>query len=166
MELTILGCQKFMSFIGNIAAAQSAKAIGKYNESVTNQQANLQRQKTETARKVYNNIDRPRFVKAQEQAYDFLYTKTLKTGFEIREGTTPYLVLIEQKVNQATDLAIEDYNSTTAYYDGLNQESLLRSKAVGEAYKGQMMARTEMFKAAGSMFGNYSKSGGKSILAS
>ena len=155
-----------MSFIGNIAAAQSAKAIGKYNESVINQQANLQRQKTEAARKVYQNIDRPRLIKAQEQTYDFLFTRALKSGAEIREGTTPYLVLMDQKVNQATDLAIEDYNSTTAYYDGLNQEALLRAKGVGEAFKGSLMARTEMFKAAGSMFGNYSKSGGKSILAS
>ena len=28
-----------MSFIGNIAAAQTAKALGKYNESVANQEA-------------------------------------------------------------------------------------------------------------------------------
>ena len=38
-KLTIIGWQKFMSFIGNIAAAQSAKAIGKYNERLAYQQA-------------------------------------------------------------------------------------------------------------------------------
>ena len=34
IKQTITGWQKFMSFIGNIAAAQSAKAIGKYNENL------------------------------------------------------------------------------------------------------------------------------------
>ena len=36
---TTTGWQKFMSFVGNIAAARSAKAIGKYNESVAYQEA-------------------------------------------------------------------------------------------------------------------------------
>ena len=39
-----------MSFIGNIAAAQSAKVLGKYNQQVFNQQAELQRRKTEIAK--------------------------------------------------------------------------------------------------------------------
>jgi len=42
-KLTIIGWQKFMSFIGNIAAAQSAKALGKYNQQVYDQQASLQK---------------------------------------------------------------------------------------------------------------------------
>ena len=74
--------------------------------------------------------------------------------------------MLEAGVNQATDLAIEDYNSTTAYYDGINQSLLLQSRGIGERFKGEMTARTEYMKAAGSMFGNYQKSGGTSILAS
>ena len=42
---TTTGWQKFMSFIGNIAAAQSAKAIGKYNEGLAYQQAAYERKK-------------------------------------------------------------------------------------------------------------------------
>ena len=38
-KLTIIGWQKFMSFLGNLAAASSAKAIGKYNASVAYQEA-------------------------------------------------------------------------------------------------------------------------------
>jgi len=152
-----------MSFIGNIAAAQSAKAIGKYNSSVYNQQANLQKAKTEVNREVYNNLDRPRLVKQQEAAYDFLFVQSLNTGAEIREGETTYLALLDSKVNQVRDLAIEDYNSTTAYYDGMNQSLLLQSKGVGERFKGQMTANTEYMKAAGTMFGNYKSSG--SILS-
>ena len=48
---TITGWQKFMSFIGNIAAAQSAKAIGKYNESLAYQQAAYDRKKAADKRK-------------------------------------------------------------------------------------------------------------------
>ena len=153
-----------MSFIGNIAAAQSAKALGKYNQQVYDQQAALQKAKTEVNKRVYENLDRPRLVKQQEAAYDFLFVQTLNTGAEVRAGGSNYLALLESKVNQATDLAIEDYNSTTAYYDGINQSLLLTSKGVGERFKGQMTANTEYMKAAGKMFGNYQSSG--SILSS
>jgi len=155
-----------MSFIGNIAAAQSAKAIGKYNQSVLNTQSALQKAKTEVNKKVYNDIDRPRLINNQNKAYDFLFVQALKSGAEVREGSSNYEVLMETKINQATDLAIEDYNSTTAYYDGINQSLLLSSKGVGEKFKGYMTANSEYMKAVGSMFGNYSKSGGTSILAS
>ena len=62
-KLTIIGWQRYMSFIGNIAAAQSAKALGKYNQQVYDQQAALQKAKTEVNKKVYENLDRPRLVK-------------------------------------------------------------------------------------------------------
>ena len=52
-KLTIIGWQRYMSFIGNLAAASSAKAIGKYNQDVFNTQANLQKAKTEVNKKVY-----------------------------------------------------------------------------------------------------------------
>ena len=51
-----------MSFIGNIAAAQTAKTLGKYNESVAYQEAAYERKKAAIREKVYNNIERPRFL--------------------------------------------------------------------------------------------------------
>ena len=153
-----------MSFIGNIAAAQSAKALGKYNQSVYNQQAELQRRKTEIARQAYNDIDRKRLVINQEKQYDSLFVNLLSSGAEMRLGDTGYEVLLETKYNQMTDIAIEDFNSQQAYYDGINQSLLLQSKGVGENFKGQLTARAEYFKAAGSMFSNYYSSG--SILSS
>ena len=153
-----------MSFIGNIAAAQSAKALGKYNQDVFNQQAALQRRKTEIARNAYNDIDRIRLVKNQETQYDNLFVNLLRSGAEVRLGDSSYEVLLETRYNQMTDLAIEDFNSQQAYYDGINQASLLESKGVGENFKGQLTARAEYFKAAGTMFGNYYSSG--SILSS
>ena len=153
-----------MSFIGNIAAAQTAKELGKYNQSVYYQQAKLAQIKTETAKKAYDEIERKRLVKFQEDQYDNLFVNLLRSGAEVRLGDTPYEVLLETKYNQMTDLAIEDFNSKQAYYDGINQSLLLQSKGVGENFKGQLTARAEYFKAAGSMAGNYSSSG--SILSS
>ncbi len=37
---TTTGWQKFMSFIGNIAAAQTAKTIGRYNERLAYELSN------------------------------------------------------------------------------------------------------------------------------
>ena len=82
----------------------------------------------------------------------------------MRLGDTGYEVLLETKYNQLTDLAIEDFNSQQAYYDGINQSLLLQSKGVGENFKGQLTARAEYMKAIGSMAGNYNSSG--SILSS
>ena len=153
-----------MSFIGNIAAAQSAKVLGKYNQQVFNQQAELQRRKTEIARTAYNQIDRKRLVLNQEKQYDSLFVNLLSSGAEVRLGDTGYEVLLETKYNQMTDIAIEDFNSQQAYYDGINQSLLLQSKGVGENFKGQLTARAEYFKAIGSIAGNYYSSG--SILSS
>ena len=47
-----------MSFIGNIAAAQTAKTIGKYNEQLAYQQAAYERKKAARREKGYNNIER------------------------------------------------------------------------------------------------------------
>ena len=153
-----------MSFIGNIAAGQTAKALGIYNQQNYYQQAQLQRKKTEIARNAYNQIDRKRLVINQEKQYDSLFVNLLGSGAEVRLGDTGYEVLLETKYNQMTDLAIEDFNSQQAYYDGINQSLLLQSKGVGENFKGQLTARAEYMKAVGSMAGNYYSSG--SILSS
>ena len=155
-----------MAFIGSLVAAQTAVAIGKYNQALYSQQAALQRRKTEVARQVYNTLDRPRLVKKFERDYDYLFVNLLKSGAEVREGESPYLALLDTRINQATDLAIEDYNSTTAYYDGINQSLLLESKGIGERYKGQLTQRAEFLKAAATIGGNLYSSGGTSILAS
>ena len=55
-----------MSALGNIAAAQSAKKIGKYNESVAYQEAQYLRKKAAVQQKVYDTIEKPRFIEAQE----------------------------------------------------------------------------------------------------
>ena len=140
-----------MSFIGNFAAAQSAKAIGKYNERVFRQRADLQRARTAQNKAIYDKLDRPRLVKKQDSEYDFLFVRALKTGAEVREGTSPYLALLEAKYNQATDLSIADFRSNQANFDGLNESLLLESKAAGARFKGDLTARTETIKGVGSL---------------
>ena len=140
-----------MSFIGNFAAAQSARAIGKYNEGVYKQRAELQRARTAQNKAIYDKLDRPRLVKKQDSEYDFLFVRALKTGAEVREGTSPYLALLETRYNQATDLQIADFRSNQANFDGLNESLLLESKAAGARFKGDLTARTETIKGVGSL---------------
>ena len=139
-----------MSFIGNFAAARAYKATAAYNRELYMMQSRLQKAKTAQAKAVYDRIDRPRLLKKQDSDYDFLFVRALKSGAEVRAGTSPYLALLEAKNNQATDLTIADYNSRTAYFDGINQSLLLESKAIGERFKGDLTARTETIKGIGS----------------
>ena len=114
-------------------------------------QSRLQKAKTNQAKAVYDNIDRPRLLKKQDSDYDFLFVRALKTGAEVRPGTSPYLALLEAKYNQATDLSIADFRSNQANFDGLNESLLLESKAAGARFKGDLTARTETIKGFGSL---------------
>ena len=140
-----------MAFIGNFAAAQSAKTIGKYNEGVYKQRAELQRAKTLQNQAIYKELDRPRLVKKQDSELDYLFVRALKSGAEVRPGTSPYLALLEAKYNQATDLSIADFRSKQANFDVINESLLLESKAAGARFKGDLTARTENIKGFGSL---------------
>ena len=155
-----------MSFVGNFAAARAYKATAAYNRELYMMQSRLQKAKTNQAKAVYDRIDRPRLVKKQDSEYDFLFVRALKSGAEIREGESPYLALLEAGVNQATDLAIADFNSRQAFYDGMNQSLLTAFKGEGEMFKGKVMAQSEMIKGFAAIGGNLYSSGGTSILAS
>ena len=130
-----------MSAIGNIAAAQTAKTIGRYNEQLAYQQAAYDRKKAAVQQKVFDTIERPRFVKQQEQAYSNFFVNALRTGAEFREGTTPFLVGVENRSNQMLDLALAE----------INQSLLLEARGRGERLKGDLTARAEYMKAAGSL---------------
>jgi len=140
-----------MSFIGNIAAAQTAKTLGKYNESVAYQEAAYERKKAAIREKVYNNIERPRFLDQQEQQYANFFVSALGTGFEYREGTTPFFVGLRNRTNQMLDLALSDYNNEVTVNDMINQSLLLQAKGRGERLKGDLTARAQYMAAAGSL---------------
>jgi len=151
IKLIITGWQKFMSALGNIAAAQTAKTIGKYNEAVAYQEAAYARKKAAIQQKVYDNVERPRLLEAQEQQFSNFFVDALRTGAEYREGTTPFIVGVKNKQNQLFDLALADYNTKVQVNDQVNQSLLLQARGQGERLKGDLTARAEYAKAAGSL---------------
>ena len=146
-----------MSFVGNFAAAQSAKAIGQYNSQLYYQQAQYARKRAAINQKIYDQVTRPLIVKQNKTNYSNFFVSALKSGAEFREGTSPYLVGLEFRLNQATDLVIADFNAEMDQVDQLNQASLLQARGVGEAFKGQMTARTENIKGAASLLSSANK---------
>lgn len=147
-----------MSFIGNIAAAGAAKAIGKYNAQVANQEAAFLKQKAAVDQEVFNKIERPRFVESQDRAYSNFFVNLLKSGAEFKPGDTTFFSAIKSKQNLSLDLSLADYNQKISNNDILNQSLLMQGKAQGELFKGKTTANTEYAKAAGSLLSMGQKS--------
>ena len=148
-----------MSALGNIAAAQSAKRISAYNAKVTRMERDFLDAKREVNIKFYNNVTKPLLLKNQEKARANLFVSSLRTGAEVREGTTPYDVMLENNVNQAFNVVIADYNSEMDANDQLNQSLMLDAKAAGQEYAGRMTARAQKFAAVGSLLSDANKLG-------
>ena len=148
-----------MSFIGNIVAGQAASQIGKYNQSVYSAQAAYQKRQGEIAKATYDKVTRPIFLKQQKSQYSTFLVSALNSGAEFRAGTSPYLSALEFKVNQATDVAIQDYNAEMNLIDSFNRSILTESRGTAERFKGDLTRTAEFAKAGGKMFGNYQSSG-------
>ena len=148
-----------MSALGNIAAAQTAKRIGSYNAKVTRMERDFLDAKREVNIKFYNNVTKPLLLKNQEKARANLFVSSLRTGAEVREGTTPYDVMLENNVNQAFNVVIADYNDEMDANDQLNQSLMLDAKAAGQEYAGRMTARAQKFAAVGSLLSDANKLG-------
>jgi hypothetical protein len=71
-----------MAFIGSLVAAQTARAIGEYNAKVNQQQAAYWDAKAAQQRTAYNQLDRPRLLKAQNRERSNFFVNTLMTGAE------------------------------------------------------------------------------------
>lgn len=153
-----------MSFIGNIAAAQSAKAMGKYNQSLYEQQAKMEREKAERNYKVYQEAQRPQILSQQEQLRSINFVNRLKQGVEMRG--TPTLVALKNRTTQMFDLAMSDYNAKTNRINEVNQSILLQAKGAGERFKGELTARTEYIKAGVSLLsmGQQSQKAGQLVI--
>ena len=147
-----------MSFLGNLAAASSAKAIGKYNSSVAYQEALYERKKAAVKEQIYKTVERPRLLDQQDQQYSNFFVSSLRSGAEMRAGDTPFKVALKNKQLQSFDLAISDYNSKVAVQDQINQSLLIEARGRGEEFKGKMTANTEYMKAAGSLLSMGSQS--------
>lgn len=154
-----------MSALGNLVAAGNAKAIGKYNNAVYQQQADYETRKAEVRKEVYNKVEKPKLLEAQKYALAEWKVRAMASGAEFASGT-PQLVYIKNIENQLFDVALSDYNSEITYTDGLNQASLLRSKGSGEFLKGKLTAQAEYVKAGASLLGmaNQSKREGELVI--
>ena len=156
-----------MSFIGNIAAAQTAKELGKYNEKVTRAEANYLSQKADVQGKIYQKIERPRLIDNQEFEFSNFFVQALSSGAEMRAGTTPFFVKLKNKQNQMFELALADYNQEVSENDIRNQSLLLKSRAEGERFKGDLTAYSEYAKATGSLLtmGYQSQQAGRLVIS-
>jgi len=144
-----------MSFLGNFAAAQSAKAIGKYNNTVYQQQADAIQKKKEQNKKIYNDITRPLFVKQQNAQYDQFFVNQLNTGFEMTGSA--YLNALEFKYNQAFDLAVLDFNQEQSLVDQENQAQAALQRGQSALFEGNLRARTENIKGVTSLLSTANK---------
>ena len=155
-----------MSFLGNLAAAGSAKAIGKYNASVAYEEAQYERKKAAVREEIYRTVEKPRLLDQQDQQYSKFFVDALNTGAEFREGTTPFLVGLKNKQLQSFDLAMADYNSKVAVTDQINQSLLIEARGRGEEFKGKMTANTQYMAAVGSLLtmGSQSQQAGRLVI--
>jgi len=148
-----------MSALGNIAAAQTAKRIGSYNAKVTRMERDFIVAKADVNKKFYQKVTKPLLLKNQKKAEANLFVSSLRTGAEVRAGTTPYDVILENNVNQAFNVVLADYNDEMDANDQLNQSILLDAKAAGQEYAGRMTARAQKFAAVGSLLSDANKMG-------
>ena len=155
-----------MSFIGNVFAAQSAKVIGKYNQSVYNQQAAYAKQQSVMREKVYTEWEKPKLLENQATFLAEQRVNIFKSGAELREGETGYLVLLKNMENLARQVQISDYNKEVERIDLVNNSLLLQARGRGEKLKGDMTARTEYIKAGASLLtmGQASHNAGKLVI--
>ena len=138
-----------MAFIGNLVAAQTAVAIGKYNAQVNRQQAAYWDAKAEQDRVAYNQIDKPRLLKQQQRERSNFFVNLLSTGAEF--SGTNYAMSLEFDFEQATDVAIADYNESLDFIENRNQSLLFATKAQGDIYRAKLGAVSEYAKAGGSL---------------
>jgi len=149
-----------MSFIGNLLGGYGASEIGKFNQTLYNQEAALKVQNAKLKKQTFIDVDKPRIIAQHTRDQSNMLVSFIKSGVDVsRIGDSPFLVMLDQTVEQAFDLEIAEFNSTVDYQNELNNASLLRSKGEGERFKGRLTRNAQYAKAASSMFGNYQSSG-------
>ena len=70
-----------MSFIGNFAAADAAKKIGRYNNELFQTQADYQAAKARIRKKTYDQVTRPLLVKNFKKQYSAFKVNALNNIF-------------------------------------------------------------------------------------
>ena len=144
-----------MAFVGIIFGAYAARATGSYNQSLLYQEAQLARKNAAIKQQAFENIELPRLLKEQERNQSSLLVNLLKSGVDIdRVGSTPYLMMLEQNIEDSFDVSLARYNSRVSYQNEVNRSLLIEAKGRGEAYKGELAFRTGIAKAGGDIYAN------------
>ena len=144
-----------MSFIGNIFGAYGARQIGNFNAQLYAKEAELTRKNAEIKKQVFQNVDKPRIIAQQARDRSNVFVQFIKSGVDVdRIGESPFLVMLDQTVEQAFDLEIAEFNSTVAYQNEINNASLLRAKGEGERFKGDIAFATGLLKAGSGAYKN------------
>ena len=144
-----------MAFVGNIFGAYAARATGSYNQSLLYQEAQLARKNAEIKQQAFENIELPRLLKEQERNQSSLLVNLLKSGVDVdRVGETPYLLLLDQNIENAYDVSLARYNSRVIFQNEINRSLLTEARGAGEAFKGELAFRTGIAKAGGDIFAN------------
>ena len=147
-----------MAFVGNLLGGYQAKEIGKYNESILQQQAVINTRNAEIKKKTFEQVTLPQLKKDQERNRSNQFVNLLSSGVDVsRIGDTPYLVMLEQSVEDAFDISVQSYNSQTAYENELNTSLILQAQGRGKAFEGEMAFRTGIAKAGADIYMNKDK---------
>ena len=79
----------------------------------------------------------------------------LKSGVDVdRVGETPYLMLLEQNIEDAFDVSMARYNSRVTFVNEINRSLLTQARGAAESYKGDLAFTTGILKGAGDIYAN------------
>tara|TARA_R110002051_G_scaffold20_4_gene143 strand:+ start:119 stop:583 length:465 start_codon:yes stop_codon:yes gene_type:complete len=144
-----------MSFIGDILGGYGAAQIGKYNQDIFNKQAAINTRNAEIKKKTFEQVTLPRIKKDQERNRSNQFVNLLSSGVDVdRIGETPYLVMLEQSVEDAFTVSVESYNSQVSYENELNNSLILQAQGNLKRFEGDVMRNVAYAKAAGKAYGN------------
>ena len=112
-----------MSFVFDIAAAQQASALGKYNQQVYNRNALVKEQEAEAIKK-QTEFDIAKFDQQFEQLTGTTKVATLKSGVELSGSALNILRYNAQQAEIEKDIL--DYNSKVAQSQKIEQTNFAR----------------------------------------
>ena len=144
-----------MAFIGDIFSGYAAKQLATFNQGLYNQEAALRKKNAELKKQTFLTVDKPRIIAEHTRDQSNMLVSFIKSGVDVdRIDGSPFLVMLDLTAEQAFDLEISEFNSTTAYQNEINNASLLRAKGEGEAFKGELAFRTGLFRGGADIFKN------------
>ena len=147
-----------MAFVGNLLGGYQAREIGRYNESILQKQAAINTRNAEIKRTTFEQVTLPQLKKDQERNRSNQFVNLLSSGVDVsRIGDTPYLVMLEQSVEDAFDISVQSYNSQTAYENELNTSLILQAQGRAKAFEGEVAFRTGIAKAGADIYMNKDK---------